>query len=231
MKKDKISVIIRTRNEERWIGYVIQSVIGSLDKPEIIIVDNKSTDKTLEIVKHFIQAPDLETKDFQQPVNSGNTRIKIKNIENYSPGKALNLGIKHASNKYVLVISAHCVLNKINIKNHIIQLKKYACVFGNQIPVWNGKKITKRYLWSNFVNKKVENMYSKLENRYFLHNALAIYDKSILKKHPFNENLVGKEDRYWAKKIIKNKKKILYDPSLEAFHHYTTNGNTWKGIG
>ena len=54
MKKNKISVIIRTRNEERWIGHVIQSVIDSLDKPEIIIVDNKSNDKTLEIVKHFI---------------------------------------------------------------------------------------------------------------------------------------------------------------------------------
>ena len=53
----------------------------------------------------------------------------------------------------------------------------------------------------------------------------------ILKKYPFNENLVGKEDRYWAKKIIKNNKKILYDPSLEVFHHYTKEGNTWKGIG
>ena len=74
-------------------------------------------------------------------------------------------------------------------------------------------------------------MYSKLENRYFLHNALAIYNKNILKKYPFNENLVGKEDRYWANKIIKKNKKILYDPSLEAFHHYTKNGNTWKGIG
>ena len=39
-KKDKISVVIRTRNEERWIGHVIQSVIDHLDKPEIIIVDN-----------------------------------------------------------------------------------------------------------------------------------------------------------------------------------------------
>ena len=74
-------------------------------------------------------------------------------------------------------------------------------------------------------------MFSKLENRYFLHNALAFYNKTILKKYPFNENLTGKEDRYWAKKIIKNKKKILYDPSLEVFHHYTKNGNTWKGIG
>ena len=38
IKKDKISVVIRTRNEERWIGHVIQSVIDHLDKPEIIIM-------------------------------------------------------------------------------------------------------------------------------------------------------------------------------------------------
>ena len=53
IKKDKISVVIRTRNEERWIGHVIQSVIDHHDKPEIIIVDNNSTDKTIEIVKFF----------------------------------------------------------------------------------------------------------------------------------------------------------------------------------
>ncbi len=226
IKKNKISVVIRTRNEERWIGHVIQSVIDHLDKPEIIIVDNNSTDQTLDIVKYFVQAPDLENE-----MKNKYTKIKIKSVKNYSPGKALNVGVKHASNKYILIISAHCVLNKINVEKLINQLKKFACVFGNQIPVYNGKKITKRYLWSNFANVKVENMFSKLENRYFLHNALAFYNKTILKKHPFNENLTGKEDRYWAKKIIKNKKKILYDPSLEVFHHYTKNGNTWKGIG
>ena len=226
IKKDKISVVIRTRNEERWIGHVIQSVIDHLDKPEIIIVDNNSTDQTLDIVKYFVQAPDLENE-----MKNKYTKIKIKSVKNYSPGKALNVGVKHASNKYILIISAHCVLNKINVKKLIDQLKKFACVFGNQIPVYNGKKITKRYLWSNFTNVKVESMFSKLENRYFLHNALAFYNKTILKKYPFNENLTGKEDRYWAKKIIKNKKKILYDPSLEVFHHYTKNGNTWKGIG
>ena len=226
IKKDKISVVIRTRNEERWIGHVIQSVIDHLDKPEIIIVDNNSTDQTLDIVKYFVQAPDLENE-----MKNKYTKIKIKSVKNYSPGKALNVGVKHASNKYILIISAHCVLNKINVKKLIDQLKKFACVFGSQIPVYNGKKITKRYLWSNFTNVKVENMFSKLENRYFLHNALAFYNKTILKKYPFNENLTGKEDRYWAKKIIKNKKKILYDPSLEVFHHYTKNGNTWKGIG
>lgn len=226
IEKNKISVIIRTRNEERWIGHAIQSMIDLLQKPEIIIVDNNSSDQTLDIVKYFAQAPDLEDE-----MKNQYTKIKIININNYSPGKALNIGVKHASYENILIVSAHCVLNKINVENHIKQLKKYVCVFGNQIPVFNGKKITKRYLWSNFTNTKVENMFSKQEKRYFLHNALAFYSKSILKKYPFNENLTGKEDRYWAKKIIKKRKKILYDPSLEVFHHYTKNGNTWKGIG
>ena len=74
-------------------------------------------------------------------------------------------------------------------------------------------------------------MFSKLENRYFLHNALAAYKKKILKKYPFDENLTGKEDRYWDDKIIKKKLKYLYDPNLIAEHQYTENGNTWKGIG
>ena len=225
MSIDKVSVIIRTKNEERWIGHTIQSVIDVLKKPEIVIIDNKSTDKTLDIVKYFEQAPGLEFSN-----NSHYTKIKIKTIQDYSPGKALNLGVKNSTNKYILIISAHCVLTKINLKKNIDNLKKYSCIFGNQIPVYYGKKITKRYLWSHFVNNEVENMYSKLENRYFLHNALAFYNKSVLKKYPFDENLVAKEDRYWVNKIIKKNKKTLYDPTLEAMHHYTKNGNTWKGV-
>ena len=129
MKKDKFSVVIRTRNEERWIGHTIQSVLDYLEKPEIIIVDNKSTDKTIDIVKHFVQEPALETT-----TKSNYTKIKIKYIDDYSPGKALNLGVKHSSNKYILIISAHCVLNKINIQSHIAQLKKYVCDKGRLYP-------------------------------------------------------------------------------------------------
>ena len=74
-------------------------------------------------------------------------------------------------------------------------------------------------------------MYSKLENRYFIHNAFAFYNKKILKKYPFNESLVGKEDRYWAQNVISKKIKFLYDPSISVDHHFTENGNTWRGLG
>ena len=50
---DNISIIIRNRNEEDFIGFAIQSCLDFFDKPEIIIVDNNSTDSSLEIVNLF----------------------------------------------------------------------------------------------------------------------------------------------------------------------------------
>lgn len=219
------SVIIRTKNEEQWIGYAIQSVLEHLNKPEIVIIDNKSTDKTLEIVNQFIEDPLLNA------TSKNYTNIKVFNINNYSPGRSLNLGVKKSSRKNILILSAHCILKKYSEKNIIDQLNKYVCVFGNQIPVYRGKKISKRYIWSHFGKKTIINLFSKLENRYFLHNALAAYKKNILIKYPFDEHLTGKEDRYWAAKIVKKKLKYIYDPNFEAEHQYTDNGNTWKGIG
>jgi glycosyltransferase involved in cell wall biosynthesis len=221
----KISVIIRCRNEDRWIGHCIQSVLDLLNKPEIIIIDNKSTDETLQIVKSFKEDPNLKDKK-----NKKYTKINILSIADYSPGRSINLGVKNASNPIILVISAHCVLKKIDINKHIKDLKKYKCIFGNQIPVWKGKKITKRYIWSHFGDKEKENMYSDQEGRYFMHNAVAIYNKEFLIKNKFDEFLTTKEDRYWANALVK-KYKYLYDPELEVEHHYTEAGNTWKGIG
>ena len=221
-----ISVIIRCKNEERWIGHSIQSVIDKIGFCEIIVVDNNSTDKSLSIVKSFAQDPKL---NFNK--NNNFTKIKILNLNDYSPGKSLNYGVKKASGKYVVVMSAHCVLTKINLDKTLKDLEKFIAIFGNQIPVWKGKKIKKRYIWSHFSENKVVNMYSEMEERYFFHNAIAIYKTNSLKKNPFDEYLTAKEDRYWINNQVNKKKKFLYDPSIEVDHHYTENGNTWKGLG
>ena len=222
-----ISVIIRTRNEERYIGHAIQSVLDHIHKPEILIIDNGSNDETAQIIRMFLQ--DKRLKDN----NSKNyTDIKIFSINKYTPGKSLNFAIKKAKNENIMIMSAHCVLNKINLEKHIKDLEKNISIFGNQIPIYYGKKITKRYIWSHFESKPKINMFSKLEDRYFLHNAIAIYKRKFMLKNPFNENLQGKEDRYWINDLMKSKKyNYRYDPQLEIFHNYTSNGNTWKGIG
>tara|TARA_B100001989_G_scaffold166554_1_gene119867 strand:- start:494 stop:1186 length:693 start_codon:yes stop_codon:yes gene_type:complete len=226
LKSENLSVIIRNKNEERWIGHAIQSVIDLVDRPEIIVIDNNSTDNSLNIVKNFMQDPLLNKK------NSRNyTKVKIINIKDYTPGKSINLGVKNSKKDYILIMSAHCVLKKINIDSLKKKIKKYCGIFGNQNPIWNGKKITKRYIWSHFIEKEKENMFSNLENRYFFHNAISFFSRKTLKKKPFDEFIQGKEDRYWINQRVKEREKFLYDPSILVDHHYTVDGNTWKGIG
>jgi rhamnosyltransferase len=213
---DNISIIIRNRNESEFIGFAIQSCLDYFNKPEIIIVDNNSTDDSLEIVNLF--------KD--------QTTIKIISISDYTPGRSINMGVKQCSNDYILVLSAHAQITNMNFKQVITHFKNNnVAVFGNQIPIYKGKKISKRYIWSHFSKKETLDMYSNIEQRYFLHNAFCFYEKSVLINNPMPEQYPGKEDRYWAKDMINKHQHYIYEPSISVNHFYTGNGATWKGIG
>ena len=210
-----ISVVIRNRNEERWIGHSIQSCINYLENPEIIVVDNNSLDESVSIVKEFCF-----------------NNIKVVNIDDYTPGKSINRGIKEATNENVLVLSAHSILTEnIDLPEIDKLLDKYVAVFGKQTPVYRGREINKRYVWSHFTDKKEENMWSHREKRHFLHNAFCFYKKSFLLENPFDEKLIGKEDRYWVNDMIEKGYNFLYYPALECTHHWTPAGATWKGLG
>jgi glycosyltransferase involved in cell wall biosynthesis len=211
-----VSVIIRNHNEREYIGFAIQSVLDYIPNSEILIIDDHSTDDSLEVVKLFNNRCD----------------IKIHNIDDYTPGKAINLGVELAKYDTILILSAHSQIVKMDLEYVQNKLKYYSAVFGNQTPIYRGKKISKRYIWSHFgTDEEVDNMYSKIEDRPFLHNAFCFYNKSDLVETPFDESLPGKEDRYWVIDILEKGKTYLYTPSIEVNHYYTGNGATWKGLG
>ena len=214
-KRNKtFSVIIRNRNEERYIGFAIQSVLDHFKDPEILVVDNNSTDRSIEIAKSF---------------NFAN--ITICQIDDYTPGNAINMAVSKSNYDNILILSAHSEIVKLNHENIINNLTRYSAVFGKQIPIWNGRKINPRYIWSHFIEKDVTNMYSNIEGRYFLHNAFSFYKKEILLQHPFDITLYGKEDRYWANDRVNNGFNIFYDHNCICHHHFTNEGATWRGIG
>jgi len=210
----RISVIVRCRNEEQWIGHTLQSICDAFVEPEIIIIDNNSTDSSLDIVRMFEKWND----------------VKNITIDNYSPGRSLNMGFKKSSYDDVLVISSHCVLKNIT-DEHIGLLDNHVAVFGKQVPIYRGRRINARYVWENFGDEAEENMFSDEENRHFLHNALCLYKRDFVLQNLFDEKLYGKEDRYWARDVIDKNYSTYYDPSFLCEHHWTTNGATWKGIG
>ena len=54
LESKKISVIIRTKNEEKWISSCLKSVFSQTWKNiEVIIVDNNSTDQTVSKACEF----------------------------------------------------------------------------------------------------------------------------------------------------------------------------------
>ena len=215
----KISIIVRNRNEERYIGHCIQSIVdfvGEDNDIEIILVDNCSTDKSIRVVNTF---------DY----------LNIEKLEissnDYSPGRALNYGVTKATGELIMILSAHCEITKFDLNQIKSDLKENIAVWGKQIPIWNGKKISRRYMWSNFKDESSINHYCEYEERYFFHNAFSFFMKDSLIKNPFNEELSGKEDRVWANKMILKGEKIKYESSFVVKHHYTSNGATWKGTG
>ena len=59
---DNISIIIRNKNEEEFIGFSIQSCLDFFESPEIIIVNNNSTDDSMYVVQNFNNRTDIITK-------------------------------------------------------------------------------------------------------------------------------------------------------------------------
>jgi polyisoprenyl-phosphate glycosyltransferase len=75
-----ISAIIAAFNEEETIAEVLRALSGNRQIDEIIVVSDGSTDRTVEIARSF---PDVRT-------------IAVR--ENQGKGRAMRLGVQHASN-------------------------------------------------------------------------------------------------------------------------------------
>jgi rhamnosyltransferase len=197
----KVSIIIRTKNEERWIGACLRSVYSQNYKNiEVILVDNESTDKTVDKAQEF--------------------PVKVVNITNFLPGKSINDGIRASSGEYLVCLSGHCVpVNSDWLGNLVQDLDKdnIAGVYGRQEPLSFTSDLDKRDLMMVFgKDKKVQVKDS------FFHNANSAFRRDIWDKHPFDEQVTNIEDRVWGEQIIAQNLNIIYEPNASVYH--------WHGI-
>ncbi|MFH1210101.1 MAG: glycosyltransferase family 2 protein [archaeon] len=127
MKNKKVSIIIVTFNSEKWIKNCLDSIKKqNFNVFEIIIVDNDSKDKTLDILKEYIS-------------------LKIiKNKQNLGFATANNQGIKLAKGEYILFLNPDVRLSKNcadNLVKKINQNYKIGFVTPKLVKSWNPKII------------------------------------------------------------------------------------------
>tara|TARA_Y100001968_G_scaffold324466_1_gene363839 strand:+ start:976 stop:2367 length:1392 start_codon:yes stop_codon:yes gene_type:complete len=196
-----VSIIIRTKNEERWIGSCLEAVFNqSYTNIEVILVDNCSTDKTIKRALNY--------------------NIKVVTITEFLPGKAINQGIRESKGDIIICLSGHCIPTSSNwLKSLISDLEdeSVAGIYGRQEPLSFTSDLDKRDLLTVFgLDKKVQ------IKDYFFHNANSAFRRDIWLKYPFDEIVTNIEDRVWGKKVISEGFKILYEPSASVYH--------WHGI-
>ena len=79
----KVSVIIPVHNSEKTISYCLKKIISESNKleSEIIVVDDASTDNTLNILKEF---KDIKIISLEHNKGAGNARNTGANIAKYN---------------------------------------------------------------------------------------------------------------------------------------------------
>jgi rhamnosyltransferase len=199
----KVSVIIRAKNEEDWIGVCIKNIQSQeYDNYEIIVVDNNSTDGTL-----------LHCKNLGVD--------KIINIESYKPGAAINTGAKVSDGEFIVILSAHCIpVNKSWLANLISPFdnKDISAVYGRQLPLsYTSPDDTRDLLVTFGCESKVQ------DKDYTFHNANSAIRKSVWEKHPFSDEATNVEDWIWAHQIVKNGMKIYYSSTSKVWHYHGLN--------
>lgn len=98
-----VSVIIAARNEEGTIGKRIQNLLQQdypLQKIEIIVVSDGSTDATNRIVREFSSRSSAFQSD--SPAKQLNALSLLELPEGKGKAQALNLGVSHAKGGYLI---------------------------------------------------------------------------------------------------------------------------------
>lgn len=109
-RKPLVSIIIPVFNVEKYLYNCLNSVVSQTYKNlEIIVIDDGSTDKSLEISQKFLD---------------NDSRFKIFLQENKGPSVARNLGLKRSNGKYFFFLDSDDTLDKQLIEHMVIFAEK-----------------------------------------------------------------------------------------------------------
>ena len=194
--KIEVSFVIPTLNEEKYLpqclGAIRQQDMHSV-KYEIIVVDNGSTDKSLQIAK------DYGARIFSAP---GKTVAALRNV-----------GARNAKGEYVAYVDADCVIDRHWLEN-AIRVFSDARVAAAGAPTTigeNGGLVERCWFLQRQRGRGIESVK-------WLPTENLIIRKSVLDEvGGFNEALISCEDADLGYKISRSYK-ILSDPAIRSLH-------------
>lgn len=206
----RASVIIRTLNEAKYLGELLegvgQQVTNGLDC-EVVVVDSGSTDGTLEVAERY------------------GCRILHIAREEFSFGRSLNMGCESAEGDILVVTSGHCVPTDSLWLQRLCQP-----LIDGHAQYSYGRQLAGRD--SHYSESRVFEKYFPAESRipqegFYCNNANSALLKDTWSKYRFNEELTGLEDMALAQCLVRDGGKVAYVADAAVYHHHA---ETWKQV-
>ena len=189
----KIAVVMAVYNKKNYVGEAIESIvnqtIGFQNNIQLILVNDKSTDGTLDILEGYQE---------KYPQNI----ILITNDKNRGSSYSRNQGLKHVDAKYVNFCDSDDVMSKDAFKSAYDFLEKYWEVNIVSIPIhYFGVKRGDHNLNFKYETDQVVNVITS-PNYIQLSGASAFFRYDKLKNFSFNENLRVSEDALLINQLL-----------------------------
>ncbi len=168
-----VSVIIPAYNASEWISETLDSILSQSFKDyEIIVVNDGSTDNTVEVVECFMN------------------RVKCISKLNGGQASARNIGIKEGKGKYVAFIDSDDLWapDKLYLEVGLLEKSKLKWVYSDAIA-FDSKKRTNLYKYSEVQRHYEGDILEPLFKSCFIPSPTPIVEKSVFANIGlFNEN-------------------------------------------
>lgn len=201
----RVSAVVRAYNEGEHIGRLLKGLKHQTVQPdEIIVVDSGSTDNTVAIAEA-----------------AGCTVVHISR-EEFSFGRALNMGCSAAKGDILVVASAHVYPVYDTYIEHIVSAfgrDNVVIAYGRQIGDERTKFSESRVMLKWFPHQNIWD-----QGHPFSNNANAAILKSMWRELPYDETLTGLEDLDFAKKCLAMGYKVAYVADAPVVH---VHDETW----
>lgn len=213
--KTKVSVIVPIYNSERYIDKCIQSIINqTLRDIEIILVDDGSTDRSIEISNEYAKKDD---------------RIKIIKQKNKGASSARNNGISIATGKFITFIDSDDF-----VEIDMLELLYNSAINNNCDIIFSGIKIINdndiEYRFTS--NSKIYTKQEVFKLFYFDNEPFSpnyacgkLIKRSICKKVKFREDIFLMEDALFSMELFINCESNIMFLNEYLYNYVQINGS------
>ncbi|MCL2017232.1 MAG: glycosyltransferase [Alphaproteobacteria bacterium] len=199
--KIAVSIIVPVYNVAPWLGLCLDSLIGqTLQNIEIICIDDKSTDNSLEILRQY-EKQDKKIVVIALPENGG-------------VSAARNAGLATAKGKYIGFVDSDDYIDPDFYE------KLYSAADATDADIAKGEVLITDFDGST--SKRTSCLHKIRKNKIYFDNSFwsAIYSHDFIKKYQINfpPELTVSEDRFFLIQTVSRANKIELVEG--TFYHY-----------